>query len=77
MSLPCVVTQAGDAADILGDDDFVVPVKASVSLANALLKMCELDSDDRRLLGRKNVKKVRDQYGIEEIRQNLQTLIKQ
>lgn len=68
MGLPCVVTQAGDAADILGDDDFVVPVKDPVSLADALLRMCHLDSFDRKLLGEINLKKVREEYGIEKIR---------
>lgn len=69
IGLPCVVTRAGDAADILGDDDFVVPVKDSVSLADALLRMCDLDSVDRRMLGERNAKKVRKEYGIEKIRQ--------
>jgi glycosyltransferase involved in cell wall biosynthesis len=68
MGLPCVVTQAGDAADILGDDDYVVPVKDSVSLANALLRVCALDPVARRMLGDKNATKVREEYGIEKIR---------
>lgn len=69
IGLPCAVTRAGDAADILGDDDFVVPVKDSVSLADALLRMCDLDPFDRRMLGERNAKKVRKEYGIEKIRQ--------
>lgn len=68
MGLPCVVTRAGDAADILGDDGFVVPVKDSVSLADALLRMCDLDPVDRKMLGERNAKKVRKEYGIEKIR---------
>ena len=67
MGLPCVVTRAGDAADILGDDGFVVPVKDSVSLADALLRMCDLDPVDRKMLGERNAKKVREEYGIEKI----------
>ncbi|EKD98027.1 MAG: Glycosyl transferases group 1-like protein [uncultured bacterium] len=69
MGLPCVVTRAGDAADILGDDAFVVPVKDSVSLSAALLRMCDLNPVDRRILGERNAKKVREEYGIENIRQ--------
>lgn len=68
MGLPCVVTRAGDAADILGDDAFTVPVKDSVSLADALLRMCDLNPVDRRILGERNAKKVREEYGIENIR---------
>lgn len=67
MGLPCVVTQAGDAAIILGDDDFVVPVKDADALANALLKMCHLDTTVRKLLGDANAKKVRVAYGIDTI----------
>jgi glycosyltransferase involved in cell wall biosynthesis len=69
MGLPCVLTRAGDAADILGDDDFVVPVKNSASLADALLRMCDLDPVDRKILGERNAKKVREEYWIEKIRQ--------
>lgn len=68
IGLPCVVTQAGDAADILGDDGFVVAVKNSVSLADALLRMCHLDPVDRKMLGERCAKKVRGKYGIEKIR---------
>jgi glycosyltransferase involved in cell wall biosynthesis len=68
IGLPCVVTQAGDAADILGDDGFVVPVKDPVLLADALLRMCHLDPADRKLLGERNAKKVREKYGIEKIK---------
>lgn len=69
MGLPCVVTQAGDATDIVGDDDYAVPVRDSVLLADALLRMCHLDSVDRKKLGERNANKVRDEYGIEKIRQ--------
>ncbi len=69
VGLPCVVTQAGDAADILGEEGYDVPVKNSVALADALLRMYNLDPVDRRLLGERNAKKVREEYGIEKIRQ--------
>jgi glycosyltransferase involved in cell wall biosynthesis len=68
MGLPCVVTRAGDAVDILGDDNFVVPVRDSASLSEALLRMCRLDPFDRQILGERNAKKVRKEYGIESIR---------
>lgn len=68
MGLPCVVTCAGDAGDILGDDDFVVPVRDSASLSDALLRMYRLDPLDREILGEKNAKKVMKEYAIENIR---------
>jgi len=69
IGLPCVVTQAGDAANILGDDNFVVPVRDSILLADALLRMCDLGSVARKILGERNARKVREEYGIEKIRQ--------
>ena len=68
MGLPCVVTRAGDAADILGADDFVVPVKDSASLCDALLRMCDLDSEVRTRLGEGGARKVRTEYEIKKIR---------
>jgi glycosyltransferase involved in cell wall biosynthesis len=68
IGLPCVVTRAGDAARILGDENYIVPVKDSVSLADALLRMCNLGSDKRQMLGERNARKVREEYGIEKIR---------
>lgn len=77
IGLPCVVTRAGDAADILGDDQFVVPVKDSVALADALLRMCDLDPVDRRVIGEKNAKKAREEYGIEKIRNKYEEVYKE
>lgn len=74
MGLPCVVTRAGDAADILGDDDFVVPVRDSVSLADVLLRICDLAPEARRKLGERGAKKVRAEYEIENIRQKYEAV---
>lgn len=69
MGLPCVSTRAGDAATILDDENYVVPVRDPLALANALLKMCNLDPSDRKILGNRNSGKVRSRYGIDEIRE--------
>ena len=74
MGLPCVVTHVGDAADILGDGDYVVPVKDSISLGHALLRMCDLKPVDRRVLGERNAKRVREEYGIEKIRRKYEAV---
>src|SRR5207245_7432380 len=69
MGLPCVVTRAGDAADILGDDDFVVPVKDSQALCDALTRLRDLNPEARRALGERGAKRVRAEYEIKHIRQ--------
>lgn len=68
MSVPCVVTRAGDAAEILGDEEFVVPVQDSNALSDALFRLCEFSPADRTMLGVKLAKKVRKEYEINEIR---------
>lgn len=74
MGLPCVVTQAGDAGEILGDERFVVPVRNSVSLGDALLRICNLNPAERRSIGERNAKKVRTDYGIEKSRRKYETV---
>jgi len=74
MGLPCVVTRAGDVADILGDDNYVVPVKNSVLLSDALMKMCDLSKEERRKIGEQGAIRVRAEYGIENIRQKYENL---
>jgi glycosyltransferase involved in cell wall biosynthesis len=66
ISLPCVTTHAGDAAEILGDNHFVVPTKTPTALAAELLKMCHLDAQTRGALGEANAKTVRIKYPIEK-----------
>lgn len=68
MGVPCVVTRAGDAAEILDDDEFVVPVKDSSALSDALLRLCDYSPSDRIRLGKRGAEKVREKYEINEIR---------
>lgn len=68
MSVPCVVTRAGDAAEILGDEEFIVPVQDSNALSDALFRLCEFSAADRFILGEKGAKKVRKEYEINEVR---------
>jgi glycosyltransferase involved in cell wall biosynthesis len=68
MGLPCVVTRSGDAADILGVNDFVVPVKNAKLLSEALIRMCNLKLKERRRLGESGARKVRADYQIDNIK---------
>lgn len=77
MGLPSVVTRAGDAADILGIDDFVVPIKDPVALADALLRMCDLKPEERRKVGERGARKVRTEYDIRNVRQKYEEVYKE
>ena len=49
--LPCVTTDVGDAAEIVGDTGKVVPSMDEETLAQAMLGMIAMTDDERRLLG--------------------------
>jgi glycosyltransferase involved in cell wall biosynthesis len=67
MGLPCVVTRAGDAAEIVGDGKFVVPIKDSIALSNALSRMCDLKPEERKNIGEAGAKRVKAEYAIDKI----------
>jgi glycosyltransferase involved in cell wall biosynthesis len=50
-AIPCVTTDVGDAARIVGDPDGVVPAGDDDLLADAILRMLDLDPDARRAIG--------------------------
>jgi glycosyltransferase involved in cell wall biosynthesis len=65
--LPCVSTDAGDAGYLLGDDRWLVPVRSPSALAQALLRVCDLDADSRRLLGAANRSRVTTSFGMHAV----------
>lgn len=74
--LPCVATQAGDAAEILGDNSFIVPIKNPAALAAAVLEMRNLSKQTRCELGTANAKNVRIKYSIANIALDYQKVLK-
>jgi glycosyltransferase involved in cell wall biosynthesis len=67
MKLPCVVTNVGDAASILGDTEHVVPPRDPHALCMALKRMCELGDKARAAIGERAAKRVRAEFQIEQI----------
>lgn len=65
--VPCVVTDAGDAAEIVGDTGRVVPVGDMRGLAHALLEVLDLPRPERQALGIRARERVRDKYDIEQV----------
>ena len=51
MYLPCVVTDVGDAALLLGNCGVVVPKEDSAALADGIAQLLALEADERRALG--------------------------
>ncbi len=62
--VPCVVTDAGDSADIVGDTGRVVPVGDMTGLAIELSAVLALPEAERRALGMRALERVRARYEI-------------
>jgi len=65
--IPCVVTDVGDTAWLVGDSGMVVPPRNHEALCEAWLKLIELGSEKRRVLGEKARKRIEDHFSIQMI----------
>ena len=58
MALPCVTTDAGDAAFLLGENGFVVPIQDPLALAEALAKIAGATFAERTAMGQGSYKRI-------------------
>jgi glycosyltransferase involved in cell wall biosynthesis len=65
--VPCVVTDVGDSAWLVGDFGIVVQPCNHEALCEAGLKLLELGSAKRRSLGEKARKRIEDHFSIQMI----------
>jgi glycosyltransferase involved in cell wall biosynthesis len=65
--IPCVVADVGDSAWLVGDSGMVVPPRNHEALCEAWLKLIELGSEKRRVLGKKARKRIEDHFSIQMI----------
>lgn len=65
--VPCVVTDVGDSAVIVGDTGLVVPPKNPKALAQSMKKMIEVGKEKREGLGMKARDRIMDNYSIEKV----------
>lgn len=62
--VPCVVTDVGDAADIVGDTGIVVPAGNPEALAGGLADMIDLGPDGRKALGQRARQRVEARFSL-------------
>ena len=62
--VPCVVTDVGDAALIVGDTGKVVPPKNAEALAAALADMAKLSLAERQALGAKARRRIQENFAL-------------
>ncbi len=65
-AVPCVVTNVGDSARIVGETGKVVPPKTPDALANAIIELLELPFEERQELGNAARERVRKCYSLDK-----------
>jgi len=71
---PCVVTDAGDSAYIVGNTGVVVPPNDSGSLAKGITEMLSYDSEGRRKIGLQARQRILDNFDIKNIANQYENL---
>jgi len=73
VGLPCVSTDVGDAALMLGDacEKSIVPIKDSNKLSSALKYLIDLPEHDRKKLGDYLKIRIQENYGIDVLTQKI------
>ncbi len=65
--VPCVVTDVGDSANIVGETGFVVPPRDPQALAKAWMNLLQISFDDRCRLGEKARNRIIDNFSLEKV----------
>jgi glycosyltransferase involved in cell wall biosynthesis len=66
-SVPCVVTDVGDCAEIVGLGGIVIPPADSKALAKALISLANQTKSHRRALGERNRQRIIDHFSMPDI----------
>jgi glycosyltransferase involved in cell wall biosynthesis len=72
--VPCVATDVGDAARIIGETGEVVPPRDPAALAAALERVLNLEPERRRELGMAARQRIEENYSIERIAKRYEDL---
>jgi glycosyltransferase involved in cell wall biosynthesis len=75
--VPCVVTDVGDAALIVGETGLVVPPRNPAALATALRKMVDLGPESRSHLGMAARQRILEQFDLKQIVPRYETLFQE
>lgn len=65
--IPCVVTDVGDSALVVGDTGIVVPPRNPEGLADGIQKLLSLSKEERKRLGERARERIKKNYAIERI----------
>lgn len=74
--VPCVVTNVGDSAWVVGDTGRVVPPKNSEALAGAIKELLDIDTSERQTLGMKARERIINNFSLDTIVTQYENLYK-
>ncbi|MDB5824856.1 MAG: hypothetical protein JWR21_3560 [Herminiimonas sp.] len=77
LGVPCVVTDVGDAALLVGDTGIVVPKEDSGALAAALATLVAQTPEVRRTLAEKAITRIEQQFTMQRVREKLEMVYQQ
>ena len=72
--VPCVTTDVGDSAYIVGDTGFVVPPENSQALAEAIIRYLRLPEEERKRMGKKARQRVEDHFALDLVVENYESI---
>jgi len=73
--VPCVVTDVGDAARIVGDTGLVVPPRSPAAIADAWRYLAELSPQEREALGTRARERIRVAFSLDSVVRRYQDLL--
>lgn len=74
MGVPCVSTDVGDAAFLLGEAGWVVPPRDSVALGQATSQLLDMPEPERKALGAKGILRVENEFSVAAAAQKFNNL---
>lgn len=73
MAVPCIATDVGDCAVLLGDSGRIVPPRQPEAVAQAMLQLLRMSAAERRELGARARQRIVDRFAISAIARRYET----